>query len=484
MQSQVDDIGNQSPGSLLLYIHGPETLQRICPYVKVGAPASQQREGKPGRLRAACTQCHAAKVRCSGEKTGCVRCRTLGHDCVYLESRVGKTRGRRKEPLASPRPRDTQSRITVTPDLDNRPLTAATEKEGAAGDAAGSTAPPALSPTGSGAGTDFLNNEFWDVSQGITDSGVLDGGADLDDVDFFQQFTHKDIPETTLPTSWEDTEKQMTEHPSQRLDSAIGMTENSTVSPIAQQSPWKMNGSNIKPNTHTHTLTHTRSYFPPRFATPTGPGGRYLSCSEVEQQENKGVVLVAAEILEHLEGKMCAGVCAIDEVLRTNKEATQRIIQLLKRSDYTRSTGSLMVVVAAAQHVVDLFETACDDLYSSPCWPVPSTAEVPQPHNPYTKPRRRLNSGLGASGTLHPPGIGFGSFLLDPQDQAALSARIIGTELHRTLHMVQSLSTPRQAGCYTPDMVSVTVDGWLQDLKQRLRTLISTVESSERNWSR
>ncbi|KAI1322266.1 hypothetical protein F5Y16DRAFT_387071 [Xylariaceae sp. FL0255] len=45
------------------------------------------------KLRSACQQCCTAKVKCSGEKSGCERCRASGAACVYLESRVGKVPG-------------------------------------------------------------------------------------------------------------------------------------------------------------------------------------------------------------------------------------------------------------------------------------------------------------------------------------------------------------------------------------------------------
>lgn len=49
------------------------------------------------RLRSACSECCAAKVKCSGEKTGCERCRNAGTECVYVESRVGKVQGPRRK---------------------------------------------------------------------------------------------------------------------------------------------------------------------------------------------------------------------------------------------------------------------------------------------------------------------------------------------------------------------------------------------------
>lgn len=54
---------------------------------------------KPTRLRAACNECHAAKLRCSGERSGCQRCAANGLTCAYEVSMVGrapKTRKRRR----------------------------------------------------------------------------------------------------------------------------------------------------------------------------------------------------------------------------------------------------------------------------------------------------------------------------------------------------------------------------------------------------
>ncbi|ORY14668.1 hypothetical protein BCR34DRAFT_585638 [Clohesyomyces aquaticus] len=48
---------------------------------------------RPIKLRAACTQCNIAKVKCSGERTGCERCQNLDLQCGYVESRVGKVPG-------------------------------------------------------------------------------------------------------------------------------------------------------------------------------------------------------------------------------------------------------------------------------------------------------------------------------------------------------------------------------------------------------
>ncbi|KAF2014415.1 hypothetical protein BU24DRAFT_213944 [Aaosphaeria arxii CBS 175.79] len=55
--------------------------------------SSKSHQPRPPRLRAACNQCNVAKVKCTGEKTGCSRCISLNTECIYMESRVGKVQG-------------------------------------------------------------------------------------------------------------------------------------------------------------------------------------------------------------------------------------------------------------------------------------------------------------------------------------------------------------------------------------------------------
>ncbi|KAH8722613.1 hypothetical protein GQ44DRAFT_354941 [Phaeosphaeriaceae sp. PMI808] len=63
------------------------------------------------KLRAACNSCCAAKVKCSGQKTGCERCCSIGSPCVYLESRVGKVPGVRAKRKQSQSQSQLQSQI-------------------------------------------------------------------------------------------------------------------------------------------------------------------------------------------------------------------------------------------------------------------------------------------------------------------------------------------------------------------------------------
>ncbi|KAL2869629.1 uncharacterized protein BJX67DRAFT_379176 [Aspergillus lucknowensis] len=273
--------------------------------------------------------------------------------------------------------------------------------------------------------------------------------------------------------------------PQPRVDSAIDLSDYRSISPTQQP----MRAAEHGPKTATHGYNEAmRPRTPSVPACQASPMARSPCGHQRFSNDSKGMVIAAAEIVEQLEEKICAGLSAIDDVLRVNKEASQRISELIKHANYMNSIGSSIVVVAAAHHVVCLFEEACGELYFSPSSGNRPSMSADTQHNnmPFGFTRRRLPGGTGgcANGPLHTPGIGFGSFLLDPQEQAAFRAQIISIELHRSLRMVQSLSMPLLAGRFGPDPARAAVDGWLQDLKQRLRSLISAVESSERSWTR
>ncbi|KAL5356674.1 hypothetical protein BJX96DRAFT_171827 [Aspergillus floccosus] len=343
-----------------------------------------------------------------------------------------------------------------------------------------------VSPANSTANAELLNQDIWAVSQSLSNEAILGTMHEFPVLDFL--LDSPDGRSAVLQNAPSPTSKEMNleKHaPQPGVDSAIDLSDCRSISPTQQ--PVRAAEHTTKMATHGfHDATRQR--------TPSVPAWQAsrIARSSCEQQrfssDSKGVVIAAAEIVEQLEERMCAGLSAIDDVLRVNKEATQRISELINHTNYINSIGSSIVVVTAAHHVVCLFEEACSELYSSrSSGNRPSmSADTEHTNIPFGLTRRRLPGGtIGcANGPLPTPGIGFGSFLLDPEEQAAFRAQIISIELHRSLRMVQSLSMPLQTGRFGPDPASVAVDGWLQDLKQRLRSLISVVETSERLWTR
>ncbi|KAH7114399.1 hypothetical protein B0J11DRAFT_135719 [Dendryphion nanum] len=76
------------------------------------------------KLRSACDPCHSAKVRCSGERTGCNRCSHGGRICRYSISNMGRTLGERKprrkqlhRPLQSQQQNSWHTVVPIAPQL-------------------------------------------------------------------------------------------------------------------------------------------------------------------------------------------------------------------------------------------------------------------------------------------------------------------------------------------------------------------------------
>ncbi|KAE8354400.1 hypothetical protein BDV28DRAFT_156241 [Aspergillus coremiiformis] len=77
---------------------GTFPITNRCPSDKLTPTHSARTISKrPPKLRAACNECHAAKVRCSGEKSGCQRCANLSLNCIFSISRIGKVPGKRSK---------------------------------------------------------------------------------------------------------------------------------------------------------------------------------------------------------------------------------------------------------------------------------------------------------------------------------------------------------------------------------------------------
>lgn len=71
-------------------------LQQEQRRMSLARPALNFRNQKPPKLRHACNECHASKVKCSGERTGCRRCTENGQTCTYSVSMVGKVQSHRR----------------------------------------------------------------------------------------------------------------------------------------------------------------------------------------------------------------------------------------------------------------------------------------------------------------------------------------------------------------------------------------------------
>jgi hypothetical protein len=128
-------------------------------------------------------------------------------------------------------------------------------------------------------------------------------------------------------------------------------------------------------------------------------------------------------------------------MLATNREAVNKINDLIVRDGPTLSSTSSVILTAAAEHVVSLFEIIVRS----------------KPYDRYTMPC-----------------VGFGTFLIDPEEQKALRTRIVSKELCLNTEMLRRLS---RAITQRRGSMQERLKKWLQELEQRIENLISMVEN-------
>jgi hypothetical protein len=128
-------------------------------------------------------------------------------------------------------------------------------------------------------------------------------------------------------------------------------------------------------------------------------------------------------------------------MLATNREATNKINELIVLDGPTLSSTSSLLLTAAAENIFTVFEiivrSKSYDQYTMPC-------------------------------------VGFGTFLIDPEEQKAIRTRVVSKELRLNTEMIRRLS---RAITQRRGSVQDKLKRWLQELEQRTENLSSMVEN-------
>lgn len=169
----------------------------------------------------------------------------------------------------------------------------------------------------------------------------------------------------------------------------------------------------------------------------------YINSESKQQakQQHDRCIFACAELVAYLEARRRDGPFAMDEILSVNKDATNKINKLITADYFSKSDSCLVFLTTAAESVVGLLEEVMRG-------------------KPYNKSIT--------------PCVGFGNFVIDPEEQVALQARIISRELHICHNVIRRLSasvTERDGGS-----AQEKIKAWLQNLEQRIEGLIVAVE--------
>ncbi|KAK2836990.1 hypothetical protein FQN49_006516 [Arthroderma sp. PD_2] len=435
---------------------------------------------KPVRWRSACNQCHSAKVRCSGERTGCSRCSNLQYECVYAVSRVGKVPGIRARGNKPPRTTTAESTTTPRPETTSQQQDADgdTDIQSAAprpdeqlsldfGDKLG--APDAdncldastpkshtgLYPDWSEPTSDKTLNPFDSADLFVLPSQLMsdhDPGRSSRCHSLHPSSHHSqtagdsqihtptnsnpfldpgmlsldlpDLPNLDLP------DLDLHIHDFHPMDLSMGSLGTPAATPATN--PTRKRRSNPHPDPQCGYPNH--SMF--QYNENVSPGECESDCGRLHHQQynyRSWAILSCNRIVEFLEHRIQRGVIALDVVMHTNKVTLAEISRLLSQGAHKERSNCAMLLFIAIEQIVTLFERS-----------------VGQGRSDNDRGIVGSIGSLGSMGGCKPvshgeatgnvlPNLRFGSFQISQDEQVELRSYLLQRELQRCLQVLATL---------------------------------------------
>ncbi|KAF3483152.1 uncharacterized protein GIQ15_02476 [Arthroderma uncinatum] len=443
--------------------------------------------GKPVRWRSACNQCHSAKVRCSGERTGCSRCSNLQYECVYAVSRVGKVPGIRARGNKPPRTATSEATTTA-----QRPRTS-TPQQDADGDTDIQTAGPESDEQPSrmdfGDKADATDaDHFLDASTPKSHTGLYPDWADpssdkslnpFDAADLFvlpsqlmssendpgrssrcpslhppshhsqsagNSHTHTpvhantpfldpgmlsldlpDLPDLDLP------DLDLHIHDFHPMDLPMGSLSTPTSTPVTT--------SNAKRRSIAHSDLQcgypNHSMF--QYSENASSAECESECGRLHHQQynyRSWTILSCNRIVEFLEHRIQRGVTALDVVMHTNKVTLGEISRLISQGAHKERSNCAMLLLIAIEQIITLFERSVGQGRSD-------------------SDRGSIMGSLGSMGNMGSckpashgenstssnvlPNLRFGLFQISQDEQVELRSYLLQRELQRCIQVIATL---------------------------------------------
>lgn len=392
------------------------------------------------------------QVRCTGERTGCLRCQNLDQSCIYVESRVGKVQGRRSR-IKRGLPRSSTHLSALPSSLQQQNLQPA------------STLPqPTIAATqtenqlSSPVSLLWTENDDTYMNWSTLDIGPVDE-LQHNQLDFKSQTNDFFADDAIVKAPSYDFGPGMTTAclatPDTDIDKTFSLPSFHDISTpeidtlISPSLSWPTKPSpsptnpplSLSPQTYPHLNLHHQLPSP---------------CSPNPDRE-KTYLLNSLRAIDHLERNVLAHLSALDEILSLNRRTLAEIDAFSAESSL--HTTSCLVVSAVLLHlVVGLFESGCTIFEKDSSGSCGAAQDG-----------RGCEEGSGAGFTL--PRLGMGGFTLDAEEQLIWGRRVVAKELRRCDGVVQ-----RVGEVMVGDGKAV-YDACFRDLEPRLKALISLVEA-------
>ncbi|GAB1317423.1 Fungal zn(2)-Cys(6) binuclear cluster domain-containing protein [Madurella fahalii] len=393
---------------------------------------------KAPRMRTACTQCHAAKIRCSGEKTGCQRCTTLSLHCEYVVSMVGRTPKRQRKTS------EARSNGQQTSSLEARPPEASLatppypSSHASVSETPTTTANPSrdgsldISQTIFAAGQtlpqpDFNDQNLFDC---LNDDSWVTGGAacttGLDDGTGFGEATGFEIESFPLPSDLQ----------------VLGATSGPSFLKMGLSQPPSLSSA-------------IPGFFP---MSPRSPGQSVTGLPSTQTNQDWGQhahVVALCKMIRLLENHVQAKSTPVDEVMKLSQACIRDITKISSKKEYMQCRSCPALISTIMELIVTLYEDTT--------------------RNQVQEPESTASPGLSKpSGPL----LHFGVFELDPEEQTAIRNRIIRKEAQECVQIIQVLK--RLLGGETPTAGRETLQSralaeWCEGMEKRMNELISSL---------
>lgn len=384
------------------------------------------------------------QVRCSGEKTGCRRCQELGYDCIYVESMVGRTRGRQGRSNSNNVCRQKSNSLQRDPFSQVNFFTNRMETQENQHNSHWSPLP--VLPEGQSSvcsDFDFVRHDSMSEQtqgDGYNDTGI--GPDILDDpcLNFFSdqtdhlnsylQMTQSEVVDTVCTTSLIEVAKPKTplQEPGERLPGSLNIRD-------PTNNPSHVHKAITPPISPMATIGPNQEVVTASWKDMVPSSLEFsLPCNQLSPRAQ--TIMACASILSCVE-ELCECTHALDESLRINKESMHKISSLIGSACFRESPGSMVVLVQGLQQIVGMLEKNCIGLYPGLRRDA-SRLVSGEPHEKEVPLGKKQMTHAAHINVM--PAIGFGCFNIEPEEQQAIQATIISRELTRTMDVIKSLS--------------------------------------------
>ncbi|KAF2446662.1 hypothetical protein P171DRAFT_512465, partial [Karstenula rhodostoma CBS 690.94] len=330
--------------------------------------SAQGQAPKNPKLRSACDQCNLSKVKCSGHRDGCTRCRNLRVECVYGESRVGKVQPPRKRKKSEQHTVSIESPIRI----DEGSLEVALQQWPSDTWGATSWEGDTLS----------LNDMFENLDATVDTNNNSSADDTLDSMISLDALGSQPSPASRLLSGSSTTSSR---------DSALSILESNRNS-----------GSSVTPK-----VPHPLPTLP---SSTNLPSSRTAAQSEpilTRSKMDSKCFLACTQILITLENYIVSELKALDLILSVVRKACDELRRLIQYQQESRCDRCLFLFVATMHQVVELLDAG------SRCMNDNEDAHHDMPG--------ALNSGFI-------PSFGFGGFSVSAEDQRSWKVHLIRRE--------------------------------------------------------